>query len=111
MSFRGRARLLGMTSYNPQISIHPATASDRPAVERLAALDSAAVPAGEVLIAEVGGEPVAAIEVATGSTVADPFRRTAGPVDLLTVRARHLLEAEATTRRRFPRLRSAYRAA
>jgi hypothetical protein len=96
---------------NRQISIHAATEADRPAIERLAALDSAAVPAGEMLIAQVAGEPVAAIEVATGATVADPFRRTADPVELLAARARHLLEAEATTRRRFPRLRSAYRAA
>ena len=96
---------------NRQISIHAVTDADRPAVERLAALDSSAVPTGDVLVAEVAGEPVAAIEVATGTTVADPFRRTADSVELLRARARHLLEAEATTRRRFPRLRSAYRAA
>ena len=95
----------------PQVAIRGATAADEATIARLAALDSAAVPAGESLIAEVNGEAVAAIEIATQATVADPFRRTAGAVELLTERAIRLLEAETTTRRRFPRLRSAYRAA
>lgn len=89
-------------------SVRPAGPADRPTLERLAALDSSAVPAGEVLIAEIDGEHVAAIEVATGSTIADPFRRTAAAVELLVSRAAHLREGTAPARRR---LRLAYRAA
>lgn len=64
-----------------------ATGADRVAVERLAALDSAEAPSGELLIAEVGDEPQAAIEIATGATIADPFRSTADLVELLSLRA------------------------
>src|SRR5215204_2476528 len=44
------------------VGIRVATASDVPALERLAALDSAAPLTGHVLIAEVDGEPQAAID-------------------------------------------------
>lgn len=44
-------------------------------------------PSGDVLIAEVSPEPRAAIEVATGAAIADPFRPTAQLVELLAVRA------------------------
>ena len=70
------------------IAIRRATNADRVTVERLAALDSAETPSGEILIAEVGDEPQAAIQVATGATIADPFRRTADLVELLRLRAR-----------------------
>lgn len=76
------------------ILIRRATAADAPAVRRLAALDSARVPRGEVLLAEVGGEPLAAISLADDRVVADPFRRTAELAALLRVRARQL-RAEA----------------
>jgi hypothetical protein len=91
------------------ISIRRATAADRPLLERLAALDSAPVPSGDVLIAEVGDEPRAALEIATGSAVADPFRHTAHLVELLAVRAARLRDGRVPRRRL--RLRSAYRTA
>jgi hypothetical protein len=47
------------------ISILRVTEADRPRLERLAALESARVPRGEVLIAAVGDEPRAAIAIAT----------------------------------------------
>jgi hypothetical protein len=89
------------------IAIRRATHSDRTVIERLAALDSSPAPSGEILIAEVGAEPQAAIEIATGATVADPFRPTAHVVELLGLRAT-LLRGGARTRRR-PHL--AFRAA
>jgi hypothetical protein len=67
------------------ITIRTARHADSDAIARIAALDSARAPHGDVLVAEVGGEVVAAH---SGSgTVADPFRPTADIVELLRVRA------------------------
>jgi hypothetical protein len=93
------------------IAIRRATPDDQVALERLAALDSAPAPSGEVLIAEVGDEPQAAMEVATGTTIADPFRPTADLVELLTLRAVRLRGATPPRRRLRLRPRSAYRTA
>jgi hypothetical protein len=72
------------------ITIRRASASDTLALQRLAALDDvAAPPAGpDVLIAELAGEPVAA--VTHGRAIADPFRRTGELVELLRLRARQV---------------------
>ena len=75
---------------NNVISIRTATTEDTSALNRLAALDSAPVPAGTVLIAEVNGRPEAALSVADHAVVADPFEPTAQLVDLLRVHALHL---------------------
>ena len=72
------------------ISIRPATTDDTSALNRLAALDSAPVPAGPVLIAEVNGRPEAAMGLDSHAVVADPFEPTAQLVDLLRVHALHL---------------------
>jgi hypothetical protein len=56
------------------------------AIERLAQLDSARRPSGPVLVAAVGGEPVAALPLAGGPAIADPFQRTAELVSLLELR-------------------------
>jgi hypothetical protein len=72
------------------ILIRPATSADARAIERLAQLDSSPVPTGELLVAEVGGELRAALRVDGHAVIADPFRPTAGIVDLLAARAEHL---------------------
>ena len=72
---------------SPSVLIRAARGSDGPALETLAALDSATVPAGALLVAEAGGELVAALSAATGERIADPFRRTADVVELLELRA------------------------
>jgi hypothetical protein len=72
------------------IVLRPATASDAGALERLAALDSSPVPAGDLLVAEVAGELRAALRIDDAVVIADPFVRTAGLVDLLAARAAHL---------------------
>jgi 2-keto-4-pentenoate hydratase len=77
----------------PTVVIRAARGSDGPMLRRLAALDSAAVPAGEVLIAESEGAVVAAHSPATGATIADPFRRTAEVVELLELRGAMLRAA------------------
>ena len=75
---------------NNVISIRTATTEDSSALNRLAALDSAPVPAGPVLIAEVNGRPEAALGMEDHAVVADPFEPTAQLVDLLRVHALHL---------------------
>jgi hypothetical protein len=72
------------------ILIRLATGADAAAIERLAALDSSPVPAGELLVAEVGGQIRAAIRIADRAVISDPFQRTAGLVALLAHRADHL---------------------
>jgi hypothetical protein len=57
------------------------------AIERLAQLDSARRPTAPVLVAAVGGEPVAAVPLDGGPAIADPFQRTAALVSLLELRA------------------------
>ena len=65
------------------LTIRFATESDELAVIRLAALDSAPVPAGLLLLAEEHGDLRAALSVTDGRVVADPFRRTAHLLEML----------------------------
>lgn len=81
------------------VSIRMASDEDAAAVRRLAERDSAAVPAGPVLVAEVAGELRAAIALDRGTVIADPFRHTWELVALL--RARH---EQARRRASLPRL-------
>jgi hypothetical protein len=69
------------------VLIRRAAADDAPAIARLAALDERELPGGERLIALLGERPVAAVEVRSGASVADPFTPTAGIVELLGLRA------------------------
>jgi hypothetical protein len=93
------------------ITIRRADEADSGALERLATLDSGRAFSGDVLIAAVDHEPQAAIEIATGATVADPFRPTAHLIDLLSVRAARLREQKRSPRRLRLRLRPTYRTA
>jgi hypothetical protein len=70
----------------PTVLIRAARGSDGVALGRLAALDSASVPVGELLVAETDGALVAAHAPASGATIADPFRHTAQVVELLELR-------------------------
>lgn len=72
---------------NETITIRPATAGDRDAILRLAELDGRRSPAGDLLLAFVEGELRAALPLAGGAALADPFHRTAALVELLGVRA------------------------
>jgi hypothetical protein len=72
----------------PSVSIRAARGSDGPALARLAALDSALLPEGELLLAEADGELLAALAPASGRHIANPFRPTADVVDLLRLSAR-----------------------
>jgi len=72
---------------NTALTIRRATAADAFALRRLAAIDSASPPTGDVLLAEMGNELWAAVSVETGAAVADPFRPSGDLVELLRFRA------------------------
>lgn len=73
------------------ITIRRATPADTVALQRLAQLDSAPSLNGEILLAECGARVVAATELADGSTIADPFRRTADITRMLGTWRRGLI--------------------
>jgi hypothetical protein len=89
-SRRPRARRGAHTEDGASVLIRRAAAWDDPAIARLAALDERELPHGERLIAEVRGRPVAAVEVRSGATVADPFVPTSAVVELLGLRAQQV---------------------
>lgn len=82
------------------ISVRAARHGDAPALSRLAQLDEDAPLAGEILMAEQDGRPVAAMSLADGRAVADPFVPSAGAVALLRLRARQLARGPTPARRR-----------
>ena len=69
------------------IVIRRAGAADVRVLARLAALDSAAIPGADSLIAERDGVAIAALDLADGRVVADPFERSVDLVELLRLRA------------------------
>jgi hypothetical protein len=73
---------------------------DGTALRRLAGRDSAMPLDGTVLLAEVAGEPRAAIALETGRVIADPFAPTAELVDLLRARAKQLRQPSTDRRTR-----------
>ena len=77
-----------MTAFSaaPTVLIRAARGSDGAALGRLAELDSARVPAGDLIVAEAEGTLVAAHSPDARKTIADPFRPTADVVRLLEVR-------------------------
>src|SRR5207244_1293302 len=82
-----RRQAVLMDGIDTPITIRPAAVQDAPEIARLALLDGHRLPAGEQLVAEAGGRILAAAEVSSGATVADPFRPTAGVVRLVALRA------------------------
>ena len=71
------------------VVVREANERDAAAVEHLAQLDSARVPAAPLLIAEVDGELRAAISMPEGAVIANPFARTEDLVAMLRTRAGH----------------------
>jgi hypothetical protein len=74
-------------------TVRLATSADAPALERLAALDEKTSPAAPVLIGSLMARPVAALSLADGGVVADPFTPTCELVELLRLRARQMRRA------------------
>ncbi|HEX8743029.1 MAG TPA: hypothetical protein VF712_07835 [Thermoleophilaceae bacterium] len=73
-----------------RISIRFAGPADAGDLRRLAELDSAAASSGDALVAEVDGRVRAALPVAGGRVIADPFEPSAELASLLELRARQL---------------------
>lgn len=88
------SRLLGPTKRveagRQALTLRFATPADAAELARLAQLDSARVPTGTVLVAQVGIELWAAVSLDDGTDVADPFRPTGELVALLHERARQI---------------------
>jgi hypothetical protein len=72
------------------ITLRLAGPEDATGIADLAGLDSAAVPADPLLIAEAGGTIRAAVSVRDGAMIADPFHRTTAARELLRARAAQL---------------------
>ena len=81
------------------IVIRTARHEDAESLRRLAILDSARPLRGDALVAALDDRPVAALSLADGRVVADPFERTADVVKLLQLRAQRL-DAPVTGRHR-----------
>jgi hypothetical protein len=76
--------------------IRHAIAADERAIAELAELDSQRPLIGPALIGEIDGQPAAAISLADGRVVADPFQATARLRPLLRMRSQALQAAART---------------
>ncbi len=81
------------------VALRSGYADEAQVVARLAQLDDAPELEGQVLIALIDGDAVAALSLSDGRVVANPFVRTEDAVALLRLRAKHL--SGASRRRRF----------
>jgi hypothetical protein len=75
-----------------RFTVRLAEAADDSALRHLAALDSRRLPAGPLLVGEMGGGIQAAVPVMGGRGIANPFVRTAELTTLLELRAEQLRE-------------------
>jgi len=72
------------------LMIRLAVAADAQQLRHLAQMDSARPLSGQTLLAEQGGSIIAALSLADGSAIADPFVASADAVAMLRVRAAQL---------------------
>jgi len=75
-------------THDTTILIRRANDDDAAALRRLAQLDGARLPEGDVLVAEADGEIRAALRVSDSAYVADPFFPSRALVGLLDTRAK-----------------------
>jgi hypothetical protein len=68
--------------------IRRAGPADSDALDRIARLDTQRPLTGDALVGELDGVPVAAVSLADGRLIADPFMRTAHLTPLLHMRYR-----------------------
>jgi hypothetical protein len=78
----------------PRVTMRLAEPADERALARLAALDSRRLPAGRLVVGEMGGAIQAAVPLAGGDAIANPFVPTAELVNLLELRAAQLRQRE-----------------
>ncbi len=95
------------------VTVRFAGAADAGHLARLAELDSAQVPDGSLLIGERDGQPIAALSLSDGASVANPFVPSADVVALLRLRAAQLRRGDRPPGRgfrwRLPRAAAALR--
>jgi len=77
-------------THDTSITIRLARDEDSVALRRLAQLDGARLPEGELLVAEADGEIRAALRISDSAYVADPFFPSRELVGLLDVRAKRV---------------------
>jgi hypothetical protein len=77
-------------AFEATVTLRFACFDDAPDLLRLAQLDSAQPVSEPILVGEVSGRMVAALSLADGRAIADPFVLSAGVVELLRARARQL---------------------
>ncbi|MEA2266794.1 MAG: hypothetical protein QOE27_2377 [Solirubrobacteraceae bacterium] len=82
------------------VTIRQSGPGDAARVRRLAALDSAPVPHGPVLLAEVDGRLLAALSVIDRRAIADPFTETATLVAMLRAAGPSVADHRPHPRRR-----------
>src|SRR3954471_5273393 len=87
-----------------EVVIRRTTAADGPALAALSALDSAPMPLGPALVAEVAGVPRAVLPIDGGNAFGDPFARTDELVALLELRAAQVRHEEEPEHERRGRL-------
>ena len=75
-----------------RLIVRLAEPADEAALRQIAALDSSRLPKGQLLVGEIGGGIQAAVPIAGGRAIANPFVRTAELVTLLELRAQQLRE-------------------
>lgn len=80
------------------IELRLCRADDDPALDRLAALAESALPAGRLVLATTRGRIVAALPLAGGPAIRDPFEHTAHLLPLLQLRAAQLRQPEPRRR-------------
>jgi hypothetical protein len=83
---RGRARVASHDAKPVDVVIRRSTSADGPTLAVLSALDSAPLPFGPALVAEVGGVPRAVLPLDGGPSFGDPFAETDELVALLELR-------------------------
>jgi hypothetical protein len=89
--FHRRGHIMSTIASNAtDVTVRLARREDFRQLAELAVLDSAALPQGELVVAETGGRIVAALPLDGGRPIADPFHRTAALVEVLELRARQL---------------------
>ncbi len=84
----------------PSVGLRLAEPDETAVVRELADLDDAPPLAGQVLLALIDGQAVAAVSLADGRVVANPFLHTEAAIGLLRLRARHLSVARPRRRLR-----------
>jgi hypothetical protein len=97
------------TTIDSTLTLRQLDPDDAADIDRLSALEGRRAPEAPLLGAEVEGRLLAAVSIATGEVVADPFSRTAELRALLELRAAQLRERRprVSGRARWQRKRAA----